>query len=119
MAILLLHTLFSFLVLFLTVILVPDFQLEHSPHLIISGLILGFMNFILTPLLLSFGIRIKPPSLGIFTFIINFLFLNISTGLIDEFSIESWSAALFASGVLAFFQVFLDYFDPERRFILR
>lgn len=119
MGILILHTLFSFLVLFLTVILVPDFQLEHSSQFIISGLILGFMNFILTPLLLSFTSRIRPPSLGIFTFIINFLFLNISTGLIDEFSIESWSAALFASGLLAFFQVFVDYFDPERRFILK
>lgn len=119
MVILLLHVLLAFMVLSLTLGLVPGLELESIVHLMLAGLILGFINFTLSPLLLSFRIRIKPPSVGIFTFIVNILFLNISTGLIDDFSIKSWSGAVFAAGLLAFIQVFLDYLDPERRMLLR
>lgn len=105
----------SFFVLSLSLLIVPDFRLENLIHLILGALIIGILNFIITPLLLALNLRIKVSSMAIFTFLINLLILNLTTGLIDDFSYVSLSAALFGAGLLAFFQVFLDYRDPDRR----
>jgi uncharacterized membrane protein YvlD (DUF360 family) len=108
----------SLLSLSLTVYLVPDFVLNSMGDFFLSIVMLSLINFIITPLLLGLNLRIKISSLGLFSFIINLLFLNLSVGLIDEFSIESLNAAIFGAVLMAFFQVWLDIMDSERRLLI-
>lgn len=107
--------LFSIFVLFLTAALLKSFQVENLPQVIVGGFIVGILNFIIAPMLLV--LRVKPNmfTLGFTTFALNFVVLNVATGLIDEFGVDSWVAALFGAGILTFFQVLMDTRDPSRR----
>lgn len=98
----------------LTLLLVPGFVMEDIGDFALSVFILTMLNFVLTPMLLGMNLKIKVSSLGIFSFFMNLFLLNIATGLIDEFSVNSMSAAIFGAGLLGFFQVWLDYLDPQR-----
>jgi putative membrane protein len=109
----------SLLALSTTVFLVPEFAVNSVGDFALSVFLLTLMNFILTPLLLGLNVRIKVTSLGIFSFILNLLLLNLATGLIDKFSYESLNAAIFGAVLMSFFQIWLDYMDGSRRQITR
>ena len=109
----------SLLALSATTLLVPQFEVKSIGDFSLSVLLVTFMNFILAPMLLGLGVRIKVSSLGIFSFILNLLLLNLSMGLIDEFSMDSLNAAIFGAGLLAFFQIWLDLMDGSRRQLTR
>lgn len=106
---------FSFLLLIFAAFLIQDFQIESLPQVFVAGIILGILNFIIAPMLLGLGVRPGIFNLGLVAFALNFLILNIATGLIDEFGKNSWETALFGAVIMAFFQVFLDRRDPKRR----
>lgn len=109
----------SLLVLSLTTLLVPFFEIRSYGDFALSIILVTFLNFILAPMLLGLGVRIKVSSLGIFSFILNLLLLNLSMGLIDEFSVESLNAAIFGAGLMAIFQIWLDLMDGTRRQLTR
>ncbi|MFP5385663.1 MAG: phage holin family protein [Bacteriovoracia bacterium] len=118
MILLSLSLVFFAVIVFFTAVLLPSFQIEHVFQLIPAIFLGGLLNFILAPLLLAMGLRLKPPSLGMIAFIFNFLFLNIATGLIDEFGVKSWECALFGSVLLSFFQLLINIRDPARKNLL-
>lgn len=109
---------FSNLVLFLTALLLRDFQIESILELLIAGFMIGLLNFIIAPMLIILKARPGIFSLGFITFVLNFMVLNVSTGLIDNFGLNSWVAALFGAVIMAFFQIFLDRKDPTRRILI-
>lgn len=106
---------FSTLVLVMSAVLLTQFEIESLRHLFLAGLMVGLLNFIIAPMLLTLRVKPNTFNLGFTTFVLNFLMLNVSTGLIDDFGKNSWVAALFGSVILAFFQVIMDRKDPTRR----
>ena len=112
---LILSFIFSFFVLVLTALLLQNFEIESLLQLSIGVIILGFINFIIAPMLLMLKVRPGIFTLGFVTFIINFLILNVATGLIDSFGVDSWVAALFGAVLMSFLQIYLDQKDPMRR----
>jgi putative membrane protein len=112
---LILSFIFSFFVLVLTALLLQNFQIESLVQLSVGVIILGLINFIIAPMLLMLKVRPGIFTLGFVTFLMNFLVLNVTTGLIDSFGIDSWVAALFGAVLMSFFQIYLDQKDPMRR----
>ena len=106
------------LIVILTAFLIPDIGLKNGFHLIPAVLLGGLLNFILAPVLTGMGLKLTLLTLGIFSFIINFLILNISMGLIDDFGIRSWESAFFGSILYSFLQILLNSRDPDRRSLL-
>lgn len=103
------------LIFFLIVARLTSFQIEHLFQLFLGALILGLSNFLLVPLLLGLGLRMKAMSFTLLAFVMNFLIFNLTTGLIDEFNEESWVTALFGALIFSFLQLEDDLSDPLRR----
>lgn len=106
------------LIIALTAYIMPGIRIENIFLLIPAVLLGALMNFILTPLLTGMRIRVSLPTLGLACFIINFLLLNITMGLLDEFGRKSWESALFGAILLSLFQVLMDSTDSSRKMLI-
>jgi putative membrane protein len=109
-----LNYLFSTIVVLLTIFLVPGLVLETPLNVILSCLILGFVNFLIRPMLLITRRKILTDELAIFAFVINLLILNLANGLMDDFDYTGLIAALFGSILLAIFQLGLNGLEARR-----
>ncbi len=110
-----LNVAFSLFTLHLMAKLMSGFEVEHFPDLIIASFIIGLMNFLILPILAILRLPISYLSLFISAFLMNALLLNVSTGLIDEYDVNSWSAALLGSLLLALVQLLSNGLEEDRR----
>lgn len=108
----------SALVLMLTAQIVPGFDIANIKTAILACLVIGFMNFLIRPILMILALPINILTLGLFSFVINALILNISAGIIDGFHIESWTAAIVGAIVLAMVQLLINILTPGNRKLL-
>lgn len=106
---------FSSAVIFLIARILPGFEIEHIIDTIIACLMIGFMNFLIFPILAILRIPINFMSLFIFSLILNILMVNVSTGLIDEFDVSSWSAAVLVALLLSVVQLLSNVLTEDRR----
>lgn len=110
-----LNILLSSLVLFLTIRFVPGIVIENITALKVSGLLLGFLNFLIRPMLLLMEIVPTLRTLGVFSFILNLVFLNLAMGLTDDFDYQGISASIFGAILLAIGQITLNRMPLEGR----
>lgn len=108
----------STVVLLITAQIVPGFNIENIGAAVIACLLIGFMNFLIRPMLLILSLPINIITLGLFSFVINALILNLAAGLIDGFDIISWTSAIMGAIVLAFVQLVLNMVTPGKRKLL-
>lgn len=102
-------------VLSLMFLVIPGLQVESFVQFFLAAFIVGIMNFVLTPLLFNLGRKIKMHSLATLAFLMNFIFLNMGTGLIDDYSLSSWGGAMFGAILMTCFQIAQHHLDPDRR----
>jgi uncharacterized membrane protein YvlD (DUF360 family) len=102
------------LVLLLTLKFVPGLELERPWVLIPAFFMLGLVNFLIRPILLALGQDITVRSLGLASFLINILLLNLTTGLLDDYDLKSWTGSIFGASILTFLQVYFDAFERDR-----
>lgn len=106
---------FSLFTLHLTAKMMSGFEVEHLPDFIIASFVIGFINFLILPILAILRLTITYPSLFISAFLMNAIMLNVSTGLIDEYDVSSWSAALLGAFLLSLVQLLSNSLEEDRR----
>lgn len=105
----------SGLTLVVTAWLVPGFEIRSFIDALLAVLILGLMNFLIRPILVMLTLPLNLLTIGLFSFVINALLLNVAAGLIDGFSITSWYAAIAGAVVLAIVQMVINLLTPGKR----
>ena len=84
-------------------------RLVHGIHfygnwkwLILAGAVLGFINFIIKPIVKLISLPLIWITLGLFTIVINVLLLNLASKIVTAFVIDTWTAAFWAVIVISF-----------------
>lgn len=93
----LLRTLITAAAIFVVVNILPWVKVDNFLSLIITAILLGFLNAILRPLLIFLTLPITVLSFGLFIFIINGLILYLVAALVPGFKLENFGVAILAS----------------------
>lgn len=104
----------AFLVL-LAVFTSTQLEISHIISLVPTVFILGFMNFLIRPIMIMLGMELTSLRIWLFAFALNWPFLNVGLGLLDAFDDQSWIGALFLALLMAIFQVLLVRVDEAER----
>jgi putative membrane protein len=72
-------------------------KFENASSLIVSALLLGFVNSIIRPLLIVLTLPLTLLTLGLFVLVINALMLKLVAALVRGFNVSGFWTALFAS----------------------
>ena len=92
---------FAALGLWLASGLVEGLRFNNAQTLIMAALLLGVMNAVVRPLVLIFTLPITVVTLGLFLLVINASMLLLVAKLLDGFSIDRFSTALWASLIVS------------------
>ena len=86
--------------------ILPGIRVDSIPALLVAGLVVGFINAIVRPILVILTLPITIVTLGLFYLVINGLSLALAAGLTPGFSIDSFLWAVigaFLVGVVSWF----------------
>lgn len=103
------------LIMVLVPLFVPFVQMPQILTIIPTILIIGFMNFLLRPMMVLLGIDLTYSRTLILSLVLNWPFMNVGYGLLDEFDEQSWLAAFFGALLMSFFQILILKLDWNRR----
>lgn len=79
---------------------VPGLHLAGVPAALVAGLILGFVNATVRPVLLVLTLPATLLTLGLFIFVVNAACLGLTAALVPGFDIDTWGAALIGAIVV-------------------
>ncbi|MEP7167478.1 MAG: phage holin family protein [Candidatus Woesebacteria bacterium] len=97
----LLNLLVQGIAVFLTAYILPGVFMEGFGTALLVAIVLGIVNAIIRPILLLFTLPLNILTLGLFTFIINALMIELVDALIAGFSVGGFVNALLFSLVLS------------------
>ena len=91
------------IIIFFAAYIVPGFRIDNFTTALVVVIILGVLNLFIKPLLLFFTLPINLLTLGLFTFVINALLLELAAYLVPKgVHINSFLTALIAAVVIGF-----------------
>lgn len=88
-------------------------RFADKSSLIVSALLLGFVNAVLWPLLVVLTLPLTFLTLGFFLLVINALLLLLVAKLVRGFTISGFWTAFFASLFISIFSLFLNSLAPD------
>ncbi|MDP3539786.1 MAG: phage holin family protein [Azonexus sp.] len=88
-------------------------RFADKSSLIVSALLLGFVNAVLWPILVVLTLPLTFLSLGFFLLVINALLLLLVAKLVRGFTISGFWTAFFASLFISIFSLFLNSLMPD------
>ncbi len=88
------------LVILATAYLVPNFRVSTFMGAFVLVLILGLLNLMIRPILLILTLPINILTLGLFTFVINAIILQLALKIVPGVSSSSFTTTLWASLVM-------------------
>jgi putative membrane protein len=80
---------------------VPGVQLFGWPPAIFGGILLGFINALIRPVLLLLTLPFTLLTLGLFIFIVNAICFALTAALVPGFDLSGFSAAFFGALVVS------------------
>ena len=86
---------------FLAANLVPGISVSGFPVAVLAGLILGFVNAIIKPILFVLTLPFTIVTLGLFIFVVNAICLALVAWLVPGLSISGFWAAFFGAIVIS------------------
>jgi putative membrane protein len=86
--------------------------------LVISALVLGFVNAVIRPILLVLTFPFTIVTLGLFILVINALMIMLVSKLVNGFKLSGFWTAFFASIFIALFTMTIEHFLPSQGVIL-
>ena len=92
---------------FVTSYIVPGMAISGWQALIVASVIWGILTLFIRPILILLTLPINILTLGLFTFVINALLLQLLGKIVPGFEIANFTTALIASIILALVHVFL------------
>lgn len=92
--------------LFAVVRLVPGISIQGFENLVLSSVVLGFLNAVLRPIFSFFSLPITLLTLGLFTFVVNGIIFALASWIVPGFAVTGFGSAMlgaFAFSVISFF----------------
>ena len=80
----------------------------------VAALVLGILNALVRPIVLLLTLPINLLTLGLFTFVINALMLEMTSALVRGFTVDSFGSALVGALVLGLVSFLLNVFINDR-----
>jgi putative membrane protein len=81
--------------------LIPGIHISSGPVLIISALVLGFVNAVVRPVLTLLTLPLTVLTLGLFYLVVNAAAFGIAAALVPGFTVASLGSAILGSLVVA------------------
>ncbi len=88
-------------------------RFADKSSLVISALLLGFVNAVLWPIVVVLTLPLTFLTLGFFLLVINALLLQLVAKLVSGFTISGFWTAFFASLFISIFSLFLNSLMPD------
>lgn len=98
------------LALLLVAYLLPGITVTGVVPLVVSALLLGFVNAFIRPIILFFTFPVTILTLGLFVLIINGLCLGLVAWLVNGFMVNGLLSAVIGSILLSIVSFFLNWF---------
>ncbi len=90
-------------------ILFSGIRFESTGALVLAAIVFGLLNTFIKPFLLLFTLPINILTLGLFTFIINAIILEMTDAFVGSFHLAGFGTALLASVIISLVSVFLQW----------
>jgi putative membrane protein len=81
--------------------ILPGIQLHGAWAVVVAALVLGIVNAIIRPVLLLISLPLNLVTLGLFTFVVNALMLELTAAVVPGFQVHGFLTAIVASLLLA------------------
>ncbi len=95
--------------LWFTDVLFSGIWFESTGALLAAAIVFGLLNTFIKPFLLLFTLPINVLTLGLFTFVINALILEMTDWFVSSFHLAGFGTALLAAVVISFVSVLLQW----------
>jgi putative membrane protein len=80
--------------------LVPGFVVDSFYAALVVAIVLGLINAVIRPVLLLITLPINLLTLGLFTFVVNALMLQLAATIVKGFEVDGFGAALIGAVVM-------------------
>ncbi len=97
-----LRSAFAALGLWLATGMLDGLHFDDAQTLVMAALLLGVMNAVVRPLVLIFTLPITVVTLGLFLLVVNAAMLSLVANLVDGFTIDRFTTAVWASLIVSF-----------------
>jgi len=94
-------------------VIVPGIHAETVFATFAAALVLGVLNALLRPILLLLTLPINLLTLGLFTFVVNALMLELTATIVRGFAVEGFGSALIGALVLSVASFALNVFVSD------
>jgi len=95
-------------------VIVPGIHADGIAATFVAALVLGILNALVRPIVLLLTLPINLLTLGLFTFVINALMLEMTSALVRGFTVDSFGSALIGALLLSLVSFVLNVFINER-----
>ena len=93
-------------------------KFSNKSSLLISALVLGFVNAVLRPILLILTFPITIVTLGLFVLVVNALMIMLVAKLVNGFKLSGFWTAFFVSIFIALFTLVIEQFLPSQGVVI-
>ncbi len=93
--------------------LLPGVSVTGIEAAFIAALVLGLMNAFIRPILIILTLPINIATLGLFTFVINAVVVQVAAGLVSGFNVDGFIWALLFSLVLSLVNMGISLFQKN------
>jgi putative membrane protein len=96
-----LHWLVAAFALLVTCKIMPGWKVRGFGSAMMTAVVIGLANALIWPILIILTLPINIMTLGLFTFVVNGAIIKICSGLLDDFEVKGWGAAILGSLILS------------------
>ena len=89
-------------------------KFSDKSSLLISALMLGFVNAVLRPILLILTFPLTLLTFGLFALVLNALMIMLVANLVKGFKLSGFWTAFFVGIFIALFSLFIEYLLPSQ-----
>ena len=93
-------------------------KFSDKSSLLISALVLGFVNAVLRPILLILTFPLTIVTLGLFVLVVNALMIMLVANLVKGFKLSGFWTAFFVGIFIALFSLFIEYLLPSQGVVI-
>lgn len=101
------------LALWIVSVLVSGIHAEGVFATLVAALVLGILNALVRPILLLLTLPINLMTLGLFTFVVNALILELTASVVKGFYVDGFGAALIGALLLSIVSFLLNLFISD------
>ena len=93
-------------------------KFSNKSSLLISALVLGFVNAVLRPILLILTFPLTIVTLGLFVLVVNALMIMLVAKLVNGFKLSGFWTAFFVSIFIALFTLVIEHLLPSQGVVI-